>query len=213
MLRAGRKPAKVEYEQEMFPSSCRFPTSPTEAEPKAADSGSLAQLCFTSKQPLRCRKRKVPTYFAIVSRYKYMRTRLGSPPEAGRFAGTVWNPRLTVLTPKSLEKIKKQNWFNKRAFLRFAPLRFRKFPGNRSYWFQMISSAFQNLSTAKRVIRDLQRNAMESIRVTSMRTFAGEEMLSYFDVLIDYELCRPLCRLRGKVFDEGPVDALHREII
>ena len=74
----------------------------------------------------------------------------------------------------------------------------------------MIASALQNLSSGKRVLKDLLRNAAESIR-----TIAEDEMLSYFDALIQHEQCRPSCSLRDQIFDERPVlkDALRREIV
>ena len=79
----------------------------------------------------------------------------------------------------------------------------------------MIASAFQNLSSGEGVIKDLLRNAAELIRVTSIRTIAEDEMLSYFDALIQHEQCRPSCSLRDQIFDERPVlkDALRREIV
>ena len=79
----------------------------------------------------------------------------------------------------------------------------------------MIVSAFRNLSSGKGVIKHLLRNAVESIRVTPMRTLAEDEMLSYFDALIHHEQCRQSCSLRDQIFDEGPVlkDALRREVI
>ena len=56
---------------------------------------------------------------------------------------------------------------------------------------------------------------MESIRVTSIRTFAEDEMQSYFDSLLHHEQCRLSGSLKDGIFDEGPVlkDALRGEVI